>query len=70
MRNIGIYLIYRNAKESLAILFYEPAVKLTFYFITFMSYLPKIIELLLRKYVVASNVQRKIDDLVHQLENS
>ena len=70
MRNIGIYLIYRNAKESLAILFYEPAVKLTFYFVTLMSYLPKIIELLLRKYIVPSNVQRKINDLVHKLENS
>lgn len=65
MGNIGIDLIDWNAEKAFTIFFYKPTVELTFYFITFMSYFPKIIELLLRKYVVSSNIQRKIDDLIH-----
>lgn len=56
MRDISIDLVYRNAKESITILFNEPAVKLAFYFFTFMGYLPEIVELFLRKYVVSSNI--------------
>jgi hypothetical protein len=56
LRNICINLIYRDAKESLAILFHKPTIKLAFNFVAFMGYLPEIVKLLLRKYIIPSNI--------------